>query len=121
MHESYQYTNLFKQIAHYFSEKTNILHKNGINDIILDLGFGFSKNVDQNYALFDMLNYFHFLEKPILVGISRKSMLSKKLGIATNDTLNASTILHCKALLNGASIIRVHDTKEANEAIQLLC
>ena len=92
----------------------------GINDIIVDPGFGFSKKLDQNFELFNDLALFSFLNTPILIGISRKSMIQKTLNISATESLNGTTALHAIALQKGVSILRVHDVKEAFETISLL-
>jgi dihydropteroate synthase len=120
MQEFTKYESLFKEITAYFSEKINALHAKGIYDILLDPGFGFSKTMEQNFELLNLLPDFHFLGQPILVGISRKSMIYKKLGIEPNEALNGTTILNTKALLSGAKLLRVHDVKEAKEIVDLL-
>ncbi|MCG9972897.1 dihydropteroate synthase [Christiangramia crocea] len=114
-----QYEDLVKDILFYFSERTRAARDLGINDIIIDPGFGFAKNIEQNYELFSKLEIFRNLELPILVGISRKSMIWKKLGISANEALNGTTALNSIALMKGASILRVHDVKEAVECIKL--
>jgi len=91
----------------------------GVHDIIIDPGFGFAKTIDQNYVLLKNLGYFNALEFPLLVGLSRKSMIYKKLGISPNEALNGTTVLNTLALNQGAKILRVHDVKEAVEAIIL--
>jgi dihydropteroate synthase len=88
--------------------------------VIIDPGFGFSKTLEQNYLLLQNLPVFHVLERPILVGISRKSMIYKKLNIQPEEALNGTTILNTYAIQKGASILRVHDVKEAKQIIQLL-
>ena len=113
------YTSIFKEVVTYFSQKINQLQQLGVNDVILDPGFGFAKTLEQNYKLFNRLEDLHFLGKPLLVGISRKSMIYNKLGITPEESLNGTTILHTKAILAGAKILRVHDTKEAKQVIQL--
>ena len=90
-----------------------------IKDIILDLGFGFSKTLEQNFKLLEMLDYYKNLNLPILAGISRKSMVYKTLNTNANQALNGSTALHMVALQKGAKLLRVHDVKEAMECIQL--
>lgn len=120
MQENTHYDSMFKEIAAYFSTKVNALKKLGVNDIILDPGFGFSKTMEQNYALLDCLSDFHFLGQPLLVGFSRKSMITKKLGITAEEALNGTTVLNTKAILKGAKILRVHDVKAAKEIIRLL-
>lgn len=120
MQENTNYESLFKEISAYFSIKLNALKKLGVNDVILDPGFGFSKTMAQNYELLDRLSDFQFLGKPLLAGFSRKSMIYKKLGITAEEALNGTTVLNTKAILNGAKILRVHDVKEAKEIITLL-
>ncbi len=114
------YDNIFKSISSFFSEKIKSLHENGVNDIVLDLGFGFSKTLEQNYELLNYQNQFNLFGKPLLTGVSRKSMIYKKLNIEPLDALNGTTILNSIALVKGASILRVHDVKEAKEIITLL-
>lgn len=113
------YDDLIQNIAYYFSEKVAHLHRLGVNDIILDLGFGFSKDVSQNYELMRHLNFFENFELPLLVGISRKSMITSFLEVASSEALNGTTVLNTYALMNGANILRVHDVKEAYEAIKI--
>jgi dihydropteroate synthase len=109
-----------KDIIYMLSEKVEKLKQLGVNDIIIDPGFGFGKTVEHNYQLLKNLNCFDFFELPVLVGISRKSMINKVLQIKPADALNATSILNTIALLNGANILRVHDVKEAVEAIKLM-
>lgn len=113
------YDDLIQNIAYYFSEKVTHLHQLGVNDIILDPGFGFSKDVSQNYELMRHLNFFENFELPLLVGISRKSMITKFLEVASSEALNGTTVLNTYALMNGANILRVHDVKEACEAVKI--
>ncbi len=103
------------------AKKINSLALLGANDIIVDPGFGFSKTLDQNYELLASLEAFHILECPILVGVSRKSMITKYLGISSNDALNGTTVINTLALERGAAILRVHDVKPAAEAVKLYC
>ncbi|NRA10370.1 MAG: dihydropteroate synthase [Crocinitomicaceae bacterium] len=117
MQKNVEYDNLFSDISNYFSEKIKILESKGVKDIILDPGFGFSKTIDQNYELLDNLEHFRFLERPILVGLSRKSMIYKKLGITAEESLNGTIALNKIALSKGAKVLRVHDAKEATELI----
>ena len=91
----------------------------GVNDIVIDPGFGFAKTIEQNYEILNKLHYFKELNVPILVGLSRKSMLYKPLGIDAENTLNATTAANMLALSGGASILRVHDVKEAKQAISI--
>ncbi|SHF99890.1 dihydropteroate synthase [Dysgonomonas macrotermitis] len=120
MQQNTSYGNLLEDIVLYLTKKVRELHLLGVNDIIIDPGFGFSKNVGQNYELMSSLSFFKNFELPLLVGISRKSMITKLLDITADEALNASTVLNTYALLNGADILRVHDVKEAVQAIELV-
>lgn len=119
MKEKTDYEDLVKEIILYFSEKVKQLRSVGVADIIIDPGFGFAKSVDQNYKLLKELPYLHVLGLPILAGISRKSMIYKKLGINSQEALNGTSVLNSFLLMKGASILRVHDVKEAVEAVEL--
>jgi dihydropteroate synthase len=119
MMKNNKYDDLLKDIIYYFSEKVKIARNSKINDIIIDPGFGFSKNLDQNYKLLKNLGLLKSLELPILVGISRKSMIYKLLENTPKNALNGTTSLNTIALINGASILRVHDVKEAMECIKI--
>ena len=114
------YNNVVKEIILYFSEKINQLRKLGVNDIISDVGFGFGKTIEHNYKLLNNLDLFKSLEIPMLVGLSRKSMLFKPLEITPNEALSATTAANTIALLKGANILRVHDVKEAVETIKIV-
>ena len=114
------YENLTNDILYFFSERIAKARALGINDIIVDPGFGFSKKLYQNFELFNDLELFSFLNTPILIGISRKSMIQKTLNISATESLNGTTALHAIALQKGVSILRVHDVKEAFETISLL-
>jgi len=120
MQQHTDYTDMMEEIMLYFANKINELHQLGVNDIILDPGFGFSKTVDQNYLLMEHLEDFKEFELPLLVGISRKSMIFKYLGGTASECLNGTTVLNTYALLKGAHILRVHDVKEAVEAIKIV-
>ena len=120
MQKHTDYTNIFKEMVFYFTEKIRILQEKGINDIIIDPGFGFSKTLEQNYFILNNLQHFQILNKPILSGLSRKSMIYKKLGITAEESLNGTIALNTIALSKGASILRVHDVKEAVELIKIL-
>lgn len=119
MKEMTTYNDVLKEILHYFSERVNAARAKKINDIILDPGFGFAKNTAQNFRLLENLNLFKTFELPILAGVSRKSMIYKTLKTTPENALNGSTALHMIALERGATILRVHDVKEAIECIQL--
>ncbi len=113
------YTNVSQEVFVFLQEKLAQLAAIGIEEVIIDLGFGFGKNTAHNYELLRNLELFHTLQKPILTGISRKSMIYKTLGIDASEALNGTSILHAWALERGSQILRVHDVKEAKEAIQL--
>jgi dihydropteroate synthase len=113
------YDNLMIEIYQYFQNKIIVLQNLGVKDIILDPGFGFAKNIEQNFILLKNLNIFKDLHLPILAGLSRKSMIYKSLGITAKESLNGTTALNMISLMNGASILRVHDVKEAVQTIQL--
>lgn len=114
-----KYDNLIKDIIYYFSKKIEAARTAKVNDIIIDPGFGFSKNIDQNYDLLKNLGLLKSLDSPILVGLSRKSMIYKLLKTTPELALNGTTSLNTIALLNGAKILRVHDVKEAMECIKI--
>lgn len=113
------YNNLTQDIFLYFSEKINQLHHIGVNDIIIDPGFGFSKTTSQNYQLMSSLENFCIFELPILVGISRKRMIRDILDCTPEESLNGTTVLNTLALTKKADILRVHDVKEAVETVKL--
>lgn len=117
--ESTTYNNIFLDMCKYFSERIQALKQLGVNDIILDLGFGFGKTVKQNYYLLNHIDDFKTFGLPILTGISRKSMIYKPLNITPQESLNGTTFLHAFALLNKSNILRVHDVKEAKQCIEL--
>jgi dihydropteroate synthase len=112
--------NILKESIVFFSERIKDLETQGINDLIIDPGFGFDKTLEENYTLLNNLELLQLLEKPLLVGISRKSMIYKKLGVAPEDSINGTTILNTTAFLKNASIFRVHDVKEMFQIKQLL-
>lgn len=120
MNQHTSYDNLVKEIADFFHQKVNILHQHGVKDVIIDPGFGFSKTVQQNFALLDRLDYFGILGKPVMAGLSRKSMIWKTLAINPDDALNGTTSVNTIALLKGVSILRVHDVRPAAEAVKLV-
>ena len=113
------YNDLIKDIIFYFSERIAEARKLGIVDLIIDPGFGFAKTIEQNYKLLNKLELFKMVELPILVGLSRKSMIYKTLGITAEESLNGTTVLNTIALHKGAKILRVHDVKEAVECIKI--
>lgn len=111
--------NTIQNLIRYFSEKIDLLNKKGIRDIIIDPGFGFGKTLEQNFEIIKNFEMLKIFEKPILVGISRKSMIYKTLNTSIENSLNGTTILNSLLLTKGASIFRVHDVKEMKEVIQL--
>ena len=114
-----QYDDMVKEVLLYFSERIVAARILGINDLIVDTGFGFAKTLEQNYELLQKMELFQQLELPILVGISRKSMIYKKLNNKAQESLNGTTALNSFSLLKGANILRVHDVKEAVECVTL--
>lgn len=120
MQQNPVYEDVTIDIIAFFSKQIYKLHQLKVNDIIIDVGFGFGKTMKDNYVLLSNLSLFKQLDVPILAGISRKSMLYKPLKIAAKEALNATTVANTIALLNGASILRVHDVKEAVEAIKIV-
>lgn len=119
MHQMTDYSNLTTSILDYFIERIDACTRAGIKDVIIDPGFGFSKTMEQNYELLSNIQSLQLLQKPILAGLSRKSMIYKALNINQNEALNGTTALNMVSLLKGASILRVHDVKEASQTIQL--
>ena len=119
MQQQTNYDDLIKDVLSYFAERIALAHKAQIKDIIIDPGFGFAKTLEQNYKMLNHFKLFKIADKPILAGVSRKSMIYKTLNTASVDALNGTTALHMVALENGASLLRVHDVKEAMECITL--
>jgi dihydropteroate synthase len=119
MQQQAQYENVTKEILDFFIRKKNELNKAGIQDIIIDCGFGFGKTAVHNFELLKNLSVFKMLGAPILLGISRKSFIYKTLGITIEEALNGTTTLNTIGLMNGAGILRVHDVKEAVQAVNL--
>ncbi len=120
MMKNTNYSNLISDLGLYFSTQIALAKKAGVKDIIIDPGLGFSKTLDQNYEVIKQLSQLKELGFPILIGASRKSMLNKLLGISAKEALNATSVINTIACLNGASILRVHDVKEAKEAIAIV-
>ncbi|KAA5824521.1 dihydropteroate synthase [Algibacter amylolyticus] len=119
MQQQTNYTNLVKDVLFYFSERIAKAKDLGIADVIIDPGFGFAKTLEQNFELLNQLELFKIIEKPLLVGISRKSMIYKTLETSAKEALNGTSVLNTVSLQKGASILRVHDVKEAMECIKL--
>jgi dihydropteroate synthase len=120
MQQNPVYENVTREIVDYFIERIDACRKAGIHDVILDPGFGFGKTIAHNFQLLRELSIFKMFEKPVLLGISRKSTVYKTLGLTAEEALNGTTVLHTIGLLNGANILRTHDVKEAVEAIKLV-
>jgi dihydropteroate synthase len=114
------YENILKEVIDYFNKKTGTLTQRGVKDIIIDPGFGFAKTREQNFLLLNQLENLRILGRPMLVGLSRKSMIWKTLNIKPEEALNGTTALNTVALLKGANILRVHDVKECTEVVRLL-
>lgn len=114
------YEKVTQEVLDYFIKKIEECRLAGIKDIIIDPGFGFAKTITHNFTLLKELEIFNILERPVLIGISRKSTIYKTLRITPGEALNGTTVLHTAALLRGANILRVHDVKEAVEAIKLV-
>ncbi len=113
------YDDLLQAVVRYFSKRISRLKQLGVNDIVIDPGFGFGKTIDHNYQLLNNLDLLKLFEQPILVGLSRKSMINNLLNIRAEEALNGTTVLNTIALYKGAAILRVHDVKEAKEVVQL--
>ncbi len=119
MQQQTDYNDLEKEVVSYFAERIAEAHAKKINDIIIDPGFGFAKTIEQNYELLNNLELLNILDKPILAGMSRKSMIYKTLNTTSEYALNGTTALHMVALQKGVSILRAHDVKEAMECVTL--
>ena len=120
MKELTNYEDLIGEMMKYFSEVMDKSRKAGIKDLIIDPGFGFAKTIEQNFQLLNSLEHFQWLACPILVGLSRKSMIYRSLNLTADEALNGTTTLNTLALFKGASILRVHDIKEAVEVVKLV-
>lgn len=120
MQQNAVYKNVTKEVLEFFIERIETCSLAGINDVIVDPGFGFGKTIAHNFQLLNELSVFKMLQKPILLGISRKSTIYKTLNISPGEALNGTTVLNTIGLQNGAAILRVHDVKEAKECIELI-
>lgn len=121
MQENPQYEDIIKDISNYFSERVKRLTKLGVTDVIIDPGFGFGKNVEHNFELLNRLDSFKVFQLPVMVGLSRKSMICKALETTPENALNGTSVANTLALMGGADILRVHDVKEAVEAVKIFC
>lgn len=120
MQDNPTYSNVVLEVFDKLNQQLKALTQMGINDIIIDPGFGFGKTIAHNFQLLNGLSYFHHLQKPLLVGLSRKGTIYKTLNITAEEALNGTTVLNTISLLHGAHILRVHDVKEAVQAVQLI-
>ncbi|MEQ8629081.1 dihydropteroate synthase [Ekhidna sp.] len=120
MKELTKYDDLLHEVMNYFSSVIHDCNQLGIKDVIIDPGFGFAKTAEQSFDLLNKLDHFHHLDRPLLVGVSRKSMIYRTLNSTAEEALNGTSVLNTVALLKGAQILRVHDVKEAVEAIKLV-
>lgn len=120
MHLNPSYENVTKEVIFFFSQRLQLAKSFGIKDIIIDPGFGFGKNITHNYQVLNELDVFKIFGLPVLVGLSRKSLIYKTLKITPEEALNGSTVLNTIALMKGADFLRVHDVKQAKEAIKLV-
>ncbi|HMZ69423.1 MAG TPA: dihydropteroate synthase [Chitinophagales bacterium] len=114
------YSNVITEVFDYFVERIDVAKSYGVKDILVDVGFGFGKTLEHNYTILKQLDFFKLLGYPLLVGVSRKSMIYKLLENTPQEALNGTTVLHTIALQNGANILRVHDVKEAKECIKIV-
>ena len=119
MNQMAHYEDVFADVYDYFADKYYQLKQLGVHDVIIDPGFGFAKKTAHSYTLMNRLQEFNFLQLPILVGVSRKTMIYKTLGVTADDSMNGTTVLNTIALTKGANILRVHDVKEAVEAVKI--
>jgi dihydropteroate synthase len=120
MQENPTYNNVVEEIINYFQQKIETLHDLGINNLIIDPGFGFGKTLEHNYEILNNLEKFECLEYPILIGVSRKSMIYRLLDTDANQALNGTSVINTIALTKGTNILRVHDVKEAVECIKIV-
>jgi dihydropteroate synthase len=120
MQQNPQYKNVVTDVFDFFTQQIKVAQQNGIEQLILDVGFGFGKTLEHNYELLAQLKKFEALKFPLLAGVSRKSMINKVIGTKPENALNGTSVINTIALLNGATILRVHDVKEAMQVIQLV-
>lgn len=119
MQQNPLYDDIVREVVDYFAQKTTQLKQRGVHDMIIDPGFGFGKSIEHNYMLLEQLNFFQIFDLPVMVGLSRKSMIYKVLGTDAAGALNGTTALHALALQKGAAILRVHDVRQAVEVVSL--
>ncbi|WP_297089621.1 dihydropteroate synthase [uncultured Draconibacterium sp.] len=121
MQDNPEYEDLIKEVSQYFAERVKKLNKLGVKEVILDPGFGFGKTVDHNFELLNRLDSLKVFQLPVMVGLSRKSMIWKALDVTPETALNGTSVANTLALMGGADILRVHDVKEAVEAVKIFC
>ncbi|NNF34433.1 MAG: dihydropteroate synthase [Saprospiraceae bacterium] len=119
MQQEPDYGDVTLEVLSFFAERVRLMRSQGINDVIIDPGFGFGKTIEHNYKLLEQLSVFRILDAPLLCGVSRKSMIYKLLNIPPGDALNGTTAAHMIALMGGANLLRVHDVKEAAQTIRI--
>lgn len=120
MHQIPERADIMQELIHFFTQKKQLFTEIGIHDWMIDPGFGFGKTIQENFTIIKDLKKLHIINLPILVGVSRKSSIYKTLGVSAEEALNGTTVLHTMAIKNGVSILRVHDVKEAKQAILLM-
>jgi dihydropteroate synthase len=120
MQENPVYEDIIRDISMFFTDRVKKLNKAGVKDVIIDPGFGFGKTLEHNYELLNRLDSFKVFQLPVMVGVSRKSMIYKLLGAKPDDALNGTSVVNTLALMGGADILRVHDVREATEAVRIM-
>jgi len=120
MQENPEYEDIIREISQFFTDQVKKLTKAGVKDVIIDPGFGFGKNLDHNYELLNRLDSFKVFQLPLMIGVSRKSMICKLLGKTADEALNGTSVVNTLALMGGADLLRVHDVREAAEAVRIL-
>lgn len=120
MQDNPVYEDIIRDISMFFTDRVKKLNKAGVKDVIIDPGFGFGKTLSHNYELLNRLDSFKVFQLPVLVGVSRKSMIHKLLGLKPEDALNGTSVVNTMALMGGADLLRVHDVREAVEAVRII-
>jgi dihydropteroate synthase len=120
MQENPEYDDIIREISMFFTDRVKQLNRAGVKDVIIDPGFGFGKTLQHNYELLNRLDSFKVFQLPLLIGVSRKSMIHKLLGAIPDEALNGTTVVNTLALMGGTDILRVHDVREAAEAVRIM-
>ena len=120
MQDNPEYEDIIRDISMFFTDRVKKLNKAGVKDVIIDPGFGFGKTLEHNYELLNRLDSFKVFQLPVMVGVSRKSMIHKLLGQKPEDALNGTSVVNTLALMGGADLLRVHDVREAVEAVRIM-